>query len=816
MLVFAALLVLPTQKVGPNFVPSGHLLDPVGKLVQIDARPVDLAVSTDGKFVLVKQNHGVTVLRTSDWTVASQKQFSSGASMFGLICTPSGDVFYSDARSTIQHGQLGDDGTIAWSLPITLPKPAIGGDTYACGIAALPGNKLAVCASRSNQLLLIDNGTNPGIPVDPCPYGVAIAPDGKTAWVTCWGRKPGRHSALSSGTAVDVDNRGVATGGMVDVVDLASQKVVAHINAGLQPSQVLIDGNFAYVANANSDTLGVYDVAKRRRLTDVVVKPDPKLPFGSAPNALAISPATKELYVACGGNNAVAVLTLGSAPTLKGFLPTNWYPGALAVAAGKLYVGSIKGIGSRSGKPDKHSVYEYSGTVAQIDLPTADALSGMTARVTELAQAPQILQNMVRTSFLSATPEPVPTMLGAPSTIEHVVYIVKENRTYDQVLGDIGMGESDPKLTIYGADTTPNEHALAKEFTLLDNFYCNGVNSADGHSWAMEADASSYLERSFGGFTRSYPFGGDDALNSVSSGFIWDAVLAAGRSFRNYGEGDYAGLESKMDWKQIYDANLAGQSLRFKQDIANERLRRYSCRDYPGWNLAITDQLRANVFLKELREFEKKGNMPSLSIVYLEQDHTAGLTLGMPTPKGMVADNDLALGRVVEGISHSKFWPKTAIFVVEDDAQDGFDHVDGHRSTCFVISPYARRGSVVSTFYNQIGVIHTMLQILGAPPLNQMDAMAPLMSDCFTSTPNLMPYTAKPSTIQLDLLNTPKKASVVVRQWMAKSSRLDLTKPDASDEDLLNRMQWVSVKGAKPYPSRYSKTKFKKARDGDD
>ncbi|HWA82438.1 MAG TPA: alkaline phosphatase family protein, partial [Fimbriimonadaceae bacterium] len=477
---------------------------------------------------------------------------------------------------------------------------------------------------------------------------------------------------------------------------------------------------------------------------------------------------------------------------------------------------SIKGIGSRSGKQDKHSVYDFSSTVAQVDLPTADTLPAMTARVNELAQAPQILQNMVRANVISAAPEPVPTLLGGPSPIEHVVYVIKENRTYDQVLGDIGKGESDPKLTIYGADTTPNEHALAKEFVLLDNFYCNGVNSADGHSWAMEADASSYLERSFGGFTRSYPFGGDDALNSVSSGFIWDAVLAAGRSFRNYGEGDYAGLENKMSWKQVYDANQAGQSLHFKQDIANEHLRRYSCRDYPGWNLDITDQLRANVFLKELKEFEKKGSMPNLSIVYLEQDHTAGLTPGMPTPKSMVADNDLSLGRIVDAISHSKFWAKTAIFVVEDDAQDGFDHVDGHRSTCFVISPYVRRGTVVSNFYNQIGVIHTMLQILGVPPMNQMDAMAPLMRDCFMPTPDLTPYTVKPNQIQLDLLNTPKKASAVVRQWMAKSRKLDLTKPDASDEDLLNRMQWVSVKGSKPYPSRYSKTKFKKSRDGDD
>ncbi|MFI5386653.1 MAG: alkaline phosphatase family protein, partial [Fimbriimonadales bacterium] len=293
------------------------------------------------------------------------------------------------------------------------------------------------------------------------------------------------------------------------------------------------------------------------------------------------------------------------------------------------------------------------------------------------------------------------------------------------------------------------------------------------------------------------------------SGFIWDAVLAGGRSFRNYGEGDYAGLMTRMNWKQIFDANQAGQAMQFKQNIANEHLRRYSCRDYPGWNLAITDQLRANVFLKELKDFEKRGTMPNLSIVYLEQDHTSGLTVGMPSPKAMVADNDLALGRVIEGISHSKFWASTAVFVVEDDAQDGFDHVDGHRSTCFVVSPYVKRGQIVSSFYNQTSVIHTMLQILGVPPLNQMDAMSPLMNDCFTFKPDLRPYTVKPNSVPLDQLNTPKKATALQRQWMAKARQLDLSSPDASNEDMLNRMQWVSVKGSKPYPERYERTKFK-------
>lgn len=811
MLCLAAFLVLPLQdRVNDSLMPNGQLLDPAGKQALIEARPVDLAVSPDAQYLVVKQNKGVTVLKTSDWTIASENALATGASMFGLLCTANGTVYDSDARSSIHVGQLGADGAIEWKRDLVLPKPAVGGEAYPCGMATLPDGRLAVCASRSNTLVLVaQDGTMSSVDVAPCPFAVGITPDGKAAWVTCWGRKPGRHSALSSKTAVEVDDRGVATGGEVDVIDVGSGKVVAALHAGLQPSQILLNEGLAYVANANSDTVGVYDLEKRRSLGEVVIKPDGRLPFGSAPNALAISPESKELYVACGGNNAVAVLALGRSPSIKGFIPTNWYPASLAVAGGRLYAGSIKGIGSRSGSSDRRRAYEYAGSIAQIDLPSADALATHTAKVNQLVQAPQILQSMVRSHLISGTPSPVPSMLGGPSPIEHVVYVVKENRTYDQVLGDIGKGESDPKLTIYGSDTTPNEHALANEFVLLDNFYCNGVNSADGHSWVTEAAASSYLERSFGGWTRSYPFGGDDALNSVSSGFVWDAVLGAGRSFRNYGEGDYAGLPSRMTWKQMYDANQAGQSFDFKQNIANDRLRRYSCREFPGWNLAITDQYRANVFLRELNDFERKGSMPNMTIIYLEQDHTSGLTAGMPTPKAMVADNDLALGRVIEGISHSKFWPSTAIFVVEDDAQDGFDHVDGHRSTCFVVSPYTKRGEVVSNFYNQTSVVHTMLQILGIAPLNQMDAHSPLMSECFTAKPVMTPFTAVRNQIPLDQLNTPKKATALERKWMAKAKQLDLSSPDASDEDLLNRMQWISVKGSKPYPERFEKTKFK-------
>jgi hypothetical protein len=398
----------------------------------------------------------------------------------------------------------------------------------------------------------------------------------------------------------------------------------------------------------------------------------------------------------------------------------------------------------------------------------------------------------------------VPERTGERSVFEHVVYVIKENRTYDQLFGDLPRGNRDPRLCVFGRAVTPNHHALAEEFALLDNFYCNGVLSADGHSWATEGNVTDHLEKSFGGFTRSYTFG-DDPLTYSASGFLWDNALQHGRTFRNYGEMDYADRKREVEkpevWYRELLASPAGR--RFTQSIGVEKLRRYSCRDYPGWNLIIPDVLRAGVFAKELQAYERRGTWPNLMIVYLPNDHTSGTAPGLPTPRAQVADNDLALGRVVEAISHSRFWRKTCIFVTEDDPQDGFDHVDGHRSICLVISPYTRRGAVVSHFYNQTSVLHTMERMLGLPPMNQMDGMAPTMEACFTSTPDLRPYTCLPNRVPLDEINPPlAKLSGRQRYWARKSQSLPLQRVDAADEDTLNRILWQARRGVDaPYPA---------------
>jgi hypothetical protein len=531
-----------------------------------------------------------------------------------------------------------------------------------------------------------------------------------------------------------------------------------------------------------------------------MVRPDPALGFGSMPNALALSDDDETLYVACGGNNAVAVVSVrGTRDVVQGFIPAGWYPSALALADGHLYVANVKGVGSRSRREDDEGwqVHRHRGSVQRVAIPVSDdQLTAYTTQALADARVPQILRLRDRTES-AETARPIPRQVGDPSVFEHVVYVIKENRTYDQVFGDIERGNGDPDLCISGREVTPNHHALAEQFVLLDNYYCNGVNSADGHAWTTEGNVTDHLEKSFGGFTRSYTWG-NDPLTYSSSGFIWDSVLGGGLSFRNFGEMDYAEpLPEDASFEAIYrDFVEDTDEIGFTQNIGIERLARYSSPTYPGWNMRIPDVLRAERFLSELAGFEERGDFPNFTIVYLPNDHTSGTAPGAPTPRAQVADNDLALGRVVDGITHSRFWPKTCIFVIEDDPQAGFDHVDGHRSLCLVVSPYTARGRVVSDFYNQTAVLHTMSRMLGLPPMNQMDAMAPLMETCFVDTPNLEPYDALPNRVPLDEMN-PDLGALRGGElhWALESIEQPFDEFDAADEDTLNRILWHAMQG---------------------
>ncbi|NSW78167.1 MAG: bifunctional YncE family protein/alkaline phosphatase family protein [Chthonomonadetes bacterium] len=810
------------QNDGATVVSTAQLVRPAGESLQFGGRPVDMVLSPDGRTLYLKDNRGIVVVDVGSWKVRQELLFGrGGSSMYGIAVSPDGkSVYVTNASSQIRQAKVNADGSLQWSTSIDMPAPSVGGESYPCGIALSADGKTAyVALSRNNSLAIVDLSQGrvvAQIGVGVAPFAVKVSRDGRRAYVSNWGgRHPreGERTATTSGTPALVDARGVAVSGTVSVVDLEAQRVIAEIEVGLQPCALALDEQHGrlYVANANSDTVSVIDTKNLQVVETISVRPDPSLPFGSMPNALALSPDGGTLYVANGGNNAVAVVRIDNRRNRSrviGFIPAGWYPGAVATDGRWVFVANVKGVGSRAPRSEQKgwNVYQFLGTVNKVPIPNSRQLARYTAQVKRDARVPQVLRAWEKAQT-GKKPVPVPERVGEPSVFEHVVYIIKENRTYDQVFGDIGKGASEPSLCIFGRDVTPNHHALAEQFVLLDNYYCNGVNSADGHAWSTEGNASAYLERSFGGWTRSYPFG-DDPLSYSSTGFIWDHVLMAGLSFRNYGEMDYAEPEPKdATFTDIYRDFVQGtRRIRFTQNIGIENLRRYSCREYPGWNMRIPDVLRAEVFLKELKEFERKGFFPNLVIIYLPQNHTSGTQPGMPTPRAHVADNDLALGRIVEGITKSRFWPKTCIFVMEDDPQDGFDHVDGHRSLCLVISPYTRRGAVVSEFYNQTSVLHTIARILGFPPMNQMTAMAPVMTACFTDKPDFTPYTALPNRVPLDELNPPLSSLNKKEQyWALRSLHLPLDKPDLCEEDLLNRILWHAVRGVDaPYPEEYA------------
>jgi YVTN family beta-propeller protein len=805
---------------GGHIVSTHQALHPAGQSLEFGGRPIDLVLSPDKRTLYVKDDRGLVVIDVGAWKIRQELKFlAGGGSTHGIAVTRDGSrVFATTAQNMLWEARPGEEGKMSWGRKIMLPGPGGTGNSHPGGLALSPDEKLAyVCLSRNNSLGIVDLESGMltrEVTVGVAPFAVAIKADGKTAFVSNWGGrhpKPGEKSAKSSGTETLVDERGVAASGTVSVVDLDKGEETAQITTGLHPSDLELsaDQRTLYVANANSDTVSVIDATSLRVVDSVLVRPDATLPFGSAPNALALSKDGKTLFVANGGNNAVAVVAPGANHKLEGFIPTAWYPGALANDGKFLYVANVKGLGSRNPRSDKKgwNSHMYLGTVSKVEIPSDQTLKQYTREVNIDARVPQILHAWEK-SESHKKPVPVPRRLGEPSVFEHAVYIIKENRSYDQVFGDLPQGNADPELCVFGREVTPNHHALAEQFVLLDNYYCNGVLSADGHAWAMEGYATDYLEKSFGGFTRSYPFAGDDPISYAATGFIWDNVLLHGLSFRNYGEMSYtAPVPGDAGWQAIYENyRTNGNAISFKHDVQIETLRRYSCPQSPGWNLRIPDALRADIFLNEFSECEKKSEWPNLVIIYLPCDHTSGTRPGGPTPRAQVADNDLAVGRIIERISKSRFWPKTCVFVNEDDPQAGFDHVDGHRSLCLVVSPYTKRGVVVSKFYNQTSVLHTMERMLGIPPMNQMDSLAPLMTDCFTGTPNFSPYVALKNNIALDELNKPTaQLQGAERYWAEQSIAQPLDEVDRADEDTLNRIIWHSVKGVDaPYPVQFA------------
>ncbi len=441
--------------------------------------------------------------------------------------------------------------------------------------------------------------------------------------------------------------------------------------------------------------------------------------------------------------------------SLLGMIPVGWFPGALSYNSHsqQIAVANIKGLPIKPKKQNNgtegFNSHHYHGSVSLFSLSNAmPVLDGLTERVAKNLRH-QSIQNAALPARSDIAPRPIPERIGEPSVFKHVVYIIKENRTYDQVLGDLEQGNGRKELCIFGESVTPNIHRIASQFVLLDNTYCSGILSADGHQWSTSSFSTDYLEKSFAGFPRSYPDGmGIDEADAIAyspAGFIWDNAVLHRKTIRNYGEFmmptvKWANPATKgsPDYLACFDAwkNKTGAVI-FGCEPAIESIRHFSNRTYVGWNMSVPDQYRADIFIDELKEHEKKGDYPNLTIICLPNDHTSGTSPNTPTPRSCMADNDLAFGRIVEAISHSRFWPETVIFAIEDDPQAGWDHVSGYRTTAFCISPYTKRRTTISTQYNTTSILRSIEQILGLPPMNQFDAGASPMFDCLMIQPTL-------------------------------------------------------------------------------
>jgi hypothetical protein len=609
-----------------------------------------------------------------------------------------------------------------------------------------------------------------------------------------------------------------------------------------------------YVANGNDESISIIDTRERRVLGSFTIGHFPAGRRGAAPTALALSPDTKSLYVALGPLNAVAVYdverlplpTAGTHSALLGLIPTAWYPSSLDVSPDGRYlaIGALFGIGSGTGEtegsPGKRGRYVFAerGAVNVVAVPSPAQLDAYTAAVEANDRLPRFAgigsaADSGMPARAPATRRAVPVVPGDTSLIDHVVYIIKENRTYDQILGDLGRGDSDSSLTIYGRQITPNQHALAERFVTIDRMFASGGNSADGHQWLTQANETEYaMWPLYQG--RSYPSEGNDPLTYSSGGFLWESAQRHGKSVAVFGEYAPAASDSiasvRANWFREYDANHQRGSAYFRDLMAKRydthsripSLDRVLVREYPGWTQEVPDVIKAQVILAHLAEWERRRTMPNLVMIVLPSDHTVGTSPGWCTPRACVADNDAALGMLVDGLSHSSFWKDMAILVVEDDAQNGVDHVDGHRTTAFVASPYAKRGAIDHTFYNQPSMVKTIERMLGLPALTLFDLVASDMSASFIAAngqPDFAPFTAIAPVVALDETNARVSElrgtdAAARRRAALASARMSFDGPDEAPSDELNRILWHDARGWRaPYPRVRHSLFFPMARD---
>ncbi|MFZ4984815.1 MAG: beta-propeller fold lactonase family protein [Blastocatellia bacterium] len=816
---------LPGKSALGTLLPNGWTLTPEGTQIPISDLPLNMVLSRDGRYILVTTNgNGDQNIEIID-RVAGQKTqtITLKKSWLGLELAPDGGRFYvsgGDDNELLVYDFANGKATAAGKIALgsqayhsldergreEARRTGRGEFAFPAGIGVAPdGRRLYVAENLSNRLAVVDLASGKvvtKIEVGEYPYDCVVAPNGKLVYVSNWGSQS------------------------VSLIDTAINEVVGTIRVGDHPNDLELsrDGRILYVANGNSNTVSVVETRLGRAVSSISTAMHPKSPIGSTPNALALSPDEKTLYIANADNNNIAIanVTTPDEGKVTGFIPTGWYPTSVRVSPdGKqLIVANGKGLVSAANPNgpvpnrtrDRATEYIGSllkGTVSLITVPSAAGLARLTKRV--YSNSPYT-DDLLKAARAPKEKTAIPVRVGDPSPIKHVIYVIKENRTYDQVLGDVKEGNGDPKLCLFGEDVTPNQHALAREFVLLDNFYVDSEVSADGHNWSMGAYATDYVEKTwptnYSRRGRTYDYEGSKKIARPTGGYIWDYCARAGISYRSYGE--FVGIRDvKPGGGGEADLNrdrVAGTESFTSEDA----LKGHFSPTFPPYDLSIPDVTRFERWLEEFREFEKNGNLPQFQIVRFGNDHTQGTRVGAPTPRAYVAENDLAVGKLIEAISSSRYWGTTAVFILEDDAQNGPDHVDAHRSIAFVVSPYTKRKTVDSTLYTTSSMLRTMELILGLPPMSQYDAAATPMFNAFTDKADLTPFRHRPAKYDWSERNGPNAPGA------QRSAMFDFRKEDTLPDIEFNEIIWRAVRGADSVMPAPVRSAFVRSIDDDD
>jgi YVTN family beta-propeller protein len=837
----------------PVILPYNRYVIPAGSQIRFGERTreshaMDVVLSPDGKWLAVEGRDEVVIIAVKTNQIVATLPISEfgivrGSSTYsGLNWHQKGDQYHlwwgavdNSDHSFVLYAK--------WDTKKLIPADTISFEAVTPAYIAIPNEILAEEIAGKIYLYVVLNGNDQVVKLDAVTHQriwttkVGVAPyalvksNGKI-YVTNWaGAQPDPTDPDVAGVpwgSAKVDPRtGATREGTVSVLDPETGKIQYEIKVGLHPNDIIAskDGKFVYVANANSDNVSVISTAEGKVTETISVRlaAERNNFWGDSPNGLALSVDGKTLYVANGLDNALAVVTLGkhssslstgNTSEVRGFIPTGAYPGGIAVSGETtLYVANIEGEGAYTpsetdivGEPSYNS-HRMLATVSVIPVPGEKDLEAFTQKVEESNQLFR-LALLKKMPGENLKPVPVPERIGEPSVFKHILYIIKENRTYDQVLGDMQKGDGDSSLTVFGRKITPNTHKLCDEFMLLDNFYVSGKCSAEGHQWTDASIVTDNVEKNVGVWIRSYPHVLEDALVYAPTGFIWDNAVRNGKTVRIYGEACVPEYDKSYTWTSIYEGFLRNEKFVFHNKTTIEPVKAILSQEYPGYDdHRVPDVIRADAFIKELKEYEKiEGDQwPELMVMALPDDHTAGTRPGFPTPGAMVACNDLSLGRIVEAVTKSKFWNNTLILVTEDDSQSGWDHVSAYRTVGMVISPWSRTGGVMHTNYNQPSMVRTIEQILGLPPMNIMDATASPMFDCFTDKPDYTPYSAVANQVPLNEMNPPVSSlQGTALHWAEKSMDPRFDRIDSGDDDLFNRILWFAMKGKARYPVKFS------------